>query len=355
MAGLVFEEAVTALRSAAEPTRLRLVALLSASELNVKDISHVLGQSQPRISRHLKLLADAGLIERYREGSWVYLRLTEQGHAGALSRLLVDLIDPADPTLKRDRERADALKAERAAAAQSYFARHAAEWDDIRRRHVDEAIVEAAMRDLLAGDASGAGVRGGLGTLVDLGTGTGRTLELLADRCTRGIGIDVNPIMLANARTRLETLGLSHIQLRQGDIYNLSLVDGAANTVVMHQVLHFLTAPGGAVREAGRILAPGGRLLIVDFAAHDQDELREAFAHQRLGFTIEQLEPWLAEAGLVIEDERTLVPGQAVGGEGLTVKIWLSRRVEAGTRKAGRPPPAVALTAPTTSDLETVR
>ncbi len=355
MARLEFEEAVTALRAAAEPTRLRLIALLSASELNVKDISHVLGQSQPRISRHLKLLADAGLIERYREGSWVYLRLAEQGHAGALSRLLVGLIDPADPVLKRDRERADALKAERAAAAQAYFARHAAEWDNIRRRHVDEAIVEATMRDLLAGDAKTSDASVDLGTLVDLGTGTGRTLELLADRCTRGIGLDVNPVMLANARTRLETLGLSHIQLRQGDIYNLSLVDGAATTVVMHQVLHFLTAPGEAVREAGRILAPGGRLMIVDFAAHDQDELREAFAHQRLGFTTEQLEPWLAEAGLVMEDERTLVPGLGVSGEGLTVKIWLSRRIAAGLRKAERPLQALVATTPAPSVFETVR
>lgn len=342
MARLGFDAAVTALRAAAEPTRLRLIALLSASELNVKDLTHVLGQSQPRISRHLKLLAEAGLVERYREGSWVYLRLAEAGHAGALAKLLVGLIDPADPVQKRDRDRAEALRAERAAAAQAYFARHAAEWDSIRKRHVDEAIVEASIRAALGGDDAS------LGTLVDLGTGTGRVLELLADQCERGIGIDVNPTMLANARTRLEALGLSHIQLRHGDIYNLGLADRVASTVVMHQVLHFLTAPGEAVREAGRILAPNGRLLIVDFASHDEEELREVFQHQRLGFTTEQLEHWLADAGLTLESEAALAPGQRVEGRGLTVRIWLSRRIAGDAR---HPPMPVAARA--TAEIET--
>lgn len=344
MSGIGFEHAIAALRSAAEPTRFRLIALLSASELNVKDLTHVLGQSQPRISRHLKLLAEAGLIERYREGSWVYLRLAEGGLTGNLAPLLIGLVDPADPVFRRDRERALALRAERAAAAQAYFARHATEWDNIRRRHVDEGIVETAMREALGGKSQR------LGVLVDLGTGTGRILELFADRFDRGVGIDANHTMLANARTRLEALGHGHVQLRHGDIYNLTLADRAANTVVMHQVLHFLTDPAQAVREAGRVLAPGGKLLLVDFATHDVEELREGFAHQRLGFATEQLQPWLSDAGLVLESERTLTPGQSVEGPGLTVKLWLCRRVSAELNLAGHLPEAASR-----PGLETVR
>ncbi len=344
MVDLELDNAVTALKAAAEPTRLRLIALLSVSELTVKDLTQVLGQSQPRISRHLKLLAEAGLIERYREGSWVFLRLSEAGHAGAFAKLAVGLIGSSDPVLRRDRERVSALRAERVAASQTYFASHATEWDSIRRRHIDEAIVEAAVQEILLSDEGSA-----LGTLVDLGTGTGRILELLADHCERGIGIDVNTTMLTNARTRLEILGFNHIQLRRGDIYNLSLDDEAASTVVMHQVLHFLSAPGGAVREAGRVLAPGGRLLIVDFAAHDEEELREVFQHQRLGFTSEQLKPWLAEAGLILEREMTLAPEGRVDGKGLTVKLWLCRRSDA---RAGRGAPSAGQS---TSTHATVR
>ena len=315
-----FEQTVLALKAAAEPTRLRILALLAASEHNVKDLSHVLMQSQPRISRHLKLLVDAGLVERFREGSWVYLRLADRSEAGALAADVMTRLAKDDAVLRRDRDRAQALLAERSAAAQAYFALHAAEWDRIRARHVDEATVETAIREVMAG----AGQHYDL--LVDLGTGTGRILELLADRMTRGVGIDANHVMLTHARAKLDASEAGHIQIRHGDLYSLPMPDGCANAVVMHQVLHFLAEPAQALREAGRILAPGGVLLIVDFAPHEHEQLREAFAHQRLGFANEQLSTWLGESGLRIEGERNLAPLTASGdGIALTVSLWVCR------------------------------
>ncbi|MEZ5907189.1 MAG: metalloregulator ArsR/SmtB family transcription factor [Hyphomicrobiaceae bacterium] len=311
---------LTALRAAAEPTRLRILMLLDGGELNVKDLTRILGQSQPRISRHLRLLNEAGLIERFREGTWVYFRLADGGAADGVRRLLTDHVSAGDPERVRDRERAEAVKRERADMAQAYFRTHAAEWDRIRAMHVSEAAVETAMREAL-GD-------GPFELLVDLGTGTGRVLELFADRVRRGVGLDINQAMLAYARDRLEHAGHAHCQVRQGDLYNLPLADGCAGAVVIHQVLHFLDDPGRAVAEACRLLAPAGRLLIVDFARHQLEFLREEFAHQRLGFAEQQVNDWLRQAGLTTLGVRHLSPPGEDAQERLTVSIWLASRPE---------------------------
>jgi len=173
---------------------------------------------------------------------------------------------------------------------------------------------------------------GPFGLLVDLGTGTGRMLELLRERYRRGLGIDLSPAMLAYARAKLERTELRHAQVRQGDIYHLPLADQAADAAVMHQVLHFLSDPQRAVREAARVLAPGGRLLIVDFAPHELEYLREQFAHERLGLAGPQVEQWLADAGLQIVERRDLQPEGEAADAKLTVSVWL----------AGRPPKAAA-------------
>ena len=322
---LEIEEAVAGLKAAADPTRLRILLLLAQGELNVKDLTNILGQSQPRISRHVKLLGEGGLIERVREGNWVFCRLAD-GPRGDLARALVQSVDTSDPVYVRDRQRADAIKAERESVAQAYFRTHAADWDRIRALHVSEAEVEAAMRDALGDERAE--------LLLDLGTGTGRTLELFSDIYDRGVGIDLNQSMLAYARAKLLREGLEHAQVRHGDIYNLSFADDVADAIVMHQVLHFLSDPGRAIREAARVLAPGGRLLIVDFAPHQLEFLRDEFAHERLGFSPVQMGQWLAEAGLSLVQSRDLAP--PAGREGkLTVSLWLATRPTVRQRSVG--------------------
>lgn len=318
MAKLSPTQLLSLLKAAGDPTRLRLLALLASGELNVKDLTRILGQSQPRLSRHLKLLAEAGLIDRFPDGSWVFFHLRDGNELGDLVRHLVESIDDGDVQILRDHERAQTIKREREASAQAYFRSHADQWDRIRALHVDETEVESALRQALG--------REPVDLLVDLGTGTGRMLELFGDLYKRGLGLDLNQSMLAYARGRLEAAGLSHAQVRHGDLYGLSLADGVAGAVVMHQVLHFLSDPAAAIGEAARVLAPGGRLLIVDFAPHGLEFLRERFAHERLGFAASQVAQWLTEAGLDVLDTLEL-PAPANGSdERLTVTIWVAQR-----------------------------
>jgi ArsR family transcriptional regulator len=313
--------AVGVLKAVAEPTRLRLLALLARGELNVKDLTRILNQSQPRISRHLKLLAEAGLVERSPEGSWVYFRLAESGPGREVAGLILKFIDLADAVILRDRNRAQSVQEERQTAAQSYFRAHAAEWDSIRALHVAETEVEAAVSEALG--------PGPFDLLVDLGTGTGRMLELFGARFRRGLGLDLNPAMLAYARAKLESAGLSHAQVRQGNLYDLPLADRSADAVVMHQVLHFLSDPQRAVREAVRVLAPGGRLLIVDFAPHELEFLRDDYAHERLGFAGPLIAQWFADCGVELIETRELAPRAASQKRKLTVSLWLAGRPRA--------------------------
>jgi ArsR family transcriptional regulator len=312
--------AVGVLKAVAEPTRLRVLALLARGELNVKDLTRVLNQSQPRISRHLRLLAEAGLVERAPEGSWVYFRLAEAGPGREVASEVLQLLDRSDPLLERDARRAESIQAERQEAAQAYFQAHAADWDRIRSLHVAEADVEAAVSAALG--------PGPFDFLVDLGTGTGRILELFAPRFRRGLGVDLNPAMLAYARAKLARAELAHAQVRQANIYDLPLGDRSADAVVMHLVLHFLSDPQRAIREAARVLAPGGRLLIVDFAPHELEFLRDAYAHERLGFATALIGQWLAELGLEMLQTRELAPHATAARDKLTVSLWLAGRAK---------------------------
>lgn len=309
---------LSGLKAAGETTRLRLLALLAAGELNVKDLTRILGQSQPRISRHLKLLTEAGLIERFREGSWVFFRLAGGGGSGDLARAIVNSLDASDPDLERDRARAEAVMRERAETAQAYFKEHASEWDVIRSLHVAEDEVEQAMLD-----AMGAGP---FEYFVDLGTGTGRMLELFASRAKRAVGVDINRDMLAYARAKLEAANLSHCQVRQGDLFSLSFADGEVDAVVLHQVLHFLDDPASALNEAARILGPGGKLLVVDFAPHELEFLRETHAHRRLGLEPGQVADWIASSGLKLAARRDMDPHSDEANGKLTVSLWLAEK-----------------------------
>ncbi len=305
-----------ALKAAGEATRLRILALLGEAELTVSELTDILRQSQPRISRHLRLLAEAGLVERFREGSWAFFRLGEQGGEAALARDLIGCLDPADATLLRDRERLTAVRSARAAAAQAYFRRHAAEWDRIRKLHIADDAVEEAIRAAL----SGTEVR----TLLDLGTGTGRMLELFGPAVERGLGLDMSLDMLALARARLDRAGLRHCSVRQGDIYDLALAKDSFDAVIIHQVLHFLDDGARAIHEAARVLRPGGRLLVVDFAPHDFEFLRDEHAHRRLGFASETVSQWMKAAGLDVVLHRNLAPDPASDGK-IAVSLWLGR------------------------------
>ncbi|MGB6567746.1 MAG: metalloregulator ArsR/SmtB family transcription factor [Xanthobacteraceae bacterium] len=311
---LSFAALTGTLKAAGEATRLRILALLAEAELTVSDLTDILRQSQPRLSRHLRLLAEAGLVERFREGSWAFFRLAEHGGGADIARVLIARLDAGDPTIVRDRERLTAVRAARAAAAQNYFRRHAAEWDRIRKLHVADAAVEDAIRAALADKP--------IRALLDLGTGTGRMLELFAPDIERGLGLDLSLDMLAFARARLDRAGLKHCSVRQGDIYDLALPRDSFDVVIVHQVLHFLDDSAHAIREAARVLGPGGRLLVVEFAPHDLEFLREEHAHRRLGFAVDTMTQWLEGAGLDVLRLQTLPPGP----EGkIAVSLWLAR------------------------------
>jgi ubiquinone/menaquinone biosynthesis C-methylase UbiE len=311
---LSFDALLAALEAAGEVTRLRLIGLLNEAELTVSELVGILGQSQPRISRHLKLLVDAGLAERHREGAWAFFRLAEPG--GELVRDLLARVPADDPTLAADRARLDLAREARRRQAAAYFEAKAGEWDQIRAMHAPDAQVEAAILDLV-GDAP-------VQALLDLGAGAGRTLELLAPLAQRAVGVDLSPAMLNLARARIEEKGLRNVQLRQGDVYAPPVERGAYDLIVIHQVLHFLDEPGRALAEAARLLRPGGRILVVDFARHEEEGLREHFAHRRLGFLTEEIAAWMKEAGLDLVETRRIAPGAKETGK-LTVVVWLAR------------------------------
>lgn len=309
------DELLSSMRAIAEITRLRLLFVLSHGEFNVSELTQILGQSQPRISRHLKLMVEAGLLSRYKEGSWVLFRLNETDRGGALARAVVELLPAADSLLVSDIARLEAVRRQRKEAAEAYFRANAANWETLRKLHVDEKEVEQAMHEL-AGP-------GRIDTLLDLGTGTARILQLFADQAKQGIGIDQNREMLATARLAIERMGLRHIQVRQGDIYALPFPNSFADFVTIHQVLHYLDEPARVIIEAARVLKPGGRLMIVDFAPHELEHLRTQHAHRRLGIAGSMMSDWLAEAGLTSLRMSTLPPAHEAG---LTVSIWLAER-----------------------------
>lgn len=308
------------LRALADPTRLRIMRLLAHMELAVGELAQVLGQSQPRVSRHIRILCDAGLAERRKEGSWVFLRSAiGEDRAPPLGAAAARLLAAAErddagfaARCAEDRRHLAAIRAAREATAQAWFARNAEEWDRLRVLHTPDGPVEDALGAAL-GDGS-------LGALLDVGTGTGRMAELFAGRARLVTGFDKNPEMLRIARARLQHLPADRVELVQGDFAALPFADASFDTVLFHQVLHYAQEPEGVLAEAARVTRPGGRIAIVDFAAHDREELRSEHAHARLGFSDEQMLALLTDAGFVPEAPT------ALAGTPLTVKIWTGRR-----------------------------
>ena len=301
------------MRAAGEPTRIRLLVLLDQVDLTVSDAMEILDQSQPRLSRHLKLLVEAGLAERFQEGAWAYFRTVDSGPArGVLDAVIKTLRTSIDPVLSEDRARLETVLARRSKKAADYFAANAKRWGRIRSLHVAEDAVEEAMLALALVRKPN--------SILDLGTGTGRTLQLFAPHVSRGVGIDLSHDMLAVARDALSKPEYDHLQARHGSVYDVG--GGAAyDLIVMHQVLHYLEDPALALQNAAGRIAADGQVLIVDFLPHEIEELRERHAHRRLGIDREQLEKWLSGAGLKIGQERLLPPPEG-DDTSLTVALW---------------------------------
>jgi SAM-dependent methyltransferase len=313
-------------RGLADPSRVRILLLVRRMELSVGELAAVLGQSQPRVSRHIRILADAGLVRRAKEGAWVFVRLGKS----ALTAPVLAAIDALGPEVgAADQALLAAVRAERAAAADAWFAAHAEDWDRERALHIAESAVEAAILATLLPDTSVS-----LGRLVDVGTGTGRMIELLGHRADSALGIDRSPEMLRLARGRIEASGLVRAEVRRGDMYALPGADGSVDTLVLHQVLHFADDPAAVVGEAARLLAPGGRLLIIDFMPHKREELRERQRHVRLGFGDAQVIDWLAAAGLSGRVAAQLPPPAGADDRALGVSLWLGTRDAKSERKA---------------------
>ncbi len=313
---LGFDALVGALRAVAEPTRLRLIALLGREELTVTEICGVIGQSQPRTSRHLRLLVDAGVLERAPEGAFVYYRLAEDSPEADLAHRIASLAPPGDVTIAADLAALSRARQARIEAAIAYRSAHADELEGLQDLYVGEAAVERALLDMLVGE-------GPIGRLLDIGTGTGRILELLAPHTEQSVGLDLDHDMLQLARAALGEAQLSRATVRHGDLHRPPFEAGSFDVAVMHHVLHLLDAPGGAIRDAARLLRPGGRLLVADFATHDLEQLRNLHGHRCLGISDKDMLGWAIEAGLDVEDERSLPPANP--DERLTVRLWLLR------------------------------
>lgn len=312
------------LRALADPTRLRIMLLICRLELSVSEIVQILEQSQPRVSRHIKILDEAGLSERRKEGSWVFLRPGPALKDGRYDRLIDEVSQSG--AISQDLERLETVRAERAAMAERYFAAHAEEWDQLRSMHVAESEVEEAMAGLLEASP--------LGRMLDIGTGTGRNIELFAERSARFTALDNNGEMLRLARAKLAALvpdkfDASRVEITLGDFNALPLPDDSFDTILLHQVLHYAQNPIRVIAEASRVLRPGGRIMIVDFAAHDREELRSVHAHARLGFADAHIEDYFGAHNIRMAHSRSLD-----GGE-LAVKIWLGRDVGDGVFDGG--------------------
>ncbi len=311
---LTLDAMVDMLKAAGESSRLRILVLLSHGDLTVSDLTEILGQSQPRVSRHLKLLMDAGLIGRYQEGSWAYFRLADGGPSGDILPTLLARLDETEQPVDRDLERLSAVKRRRQERAAEYFSRNAASWDELRSLHAPDAAVETALSSMVGTTQ--------FQSMLDLGTGTGRLLELFAPLYRRGVGVDLSREMLSVARANLDRVGVTHAQVRLGDLYAPPVERDSFDLITMHQVLHYLEDPARAVREAARLLRSSGRLVIVDFAPHELEFLREQHAHLRLGIADTQMRDWLDDADLELTSERDI---EGAGDQRLTVKIWIAR------------------------------
>lgn len=314
------ERLTSMLRAAADSARLRMIALCADGELTVTEITDIMAMTQPAVSRHLKILSEAGLLVRFREGAWVFYRLADEGEPAAFVRFLLSGLDDPDDARKRDLARLEEIRARRAEEAEAYFRANAEDWDAIRSLHVDERTVEGRLAAMAP--------KGDLDDYLDIGVGAGRILALLAPRAERAAGLDISHAMLNVARDRIAAAGLAHCSLRHGDLYAAPFPDARFDLITAHLVLHYLDNPGKALGEIGRMLKPGGETIIADFAPHNLVRLRDEHAHRRLGFSTDEVARWMDDAGLEFVEEDRL------DGDPLTVCLWRARKLDAAFKQA---------------------
>lgn len=307
------ETILQALKALGEPTRMRVMALCAQGDLSVSELVHILGQSQPRVSRHLKLLCEAGLLQRLREGSWVFHRLSAEPEQQNFLHRLIGLIPTEDEVLLRDRERLEDVKQERAGKAAEYFRMNAQRWEEIRVLHADDKIVETTLLEVLNPHKDH--------DFLDIGTGTGRMLEVLSGHIRQGWGVDLSSDMLAIARTKLEKGGHINCGVRQGDMYQVPFSAETFDLISIHQVLHYADEPNRALVEAARVLRKGGKICVIDFAPHEEETLRTQHQHRRLGFSENEVSRMMSDCGLKIAEVRHLP------GDPLTVTVWVAVKI----------------------------
>ncbi len=319
--GANLDTALATLRAAGEQTRLRILAILAEGELTVSELCRVLGQTQPRVSRHLRLLCEAGLLDRHAEGTNAFFSPTRREPGRRLFKTVHGIVDPEDTTVAADRQRLSAIRAERADAAGRYFEEIATSWNDIRSLHVADGEVEAALLTTVGNHRiDGRPIE----SLLDVGTGTGRILEIFGRSIDSGLGVDLSAGMLRLARSNLTALGFDHCSVRQANVYALDIGSSRFDAAVLHHVLHFLDDPGAAITASAAALRPGGLLTVVDFAPHRLESLRSDHAHRRLGFADGEVLNWFADAGLTPDQIHHLPPSQIAADSDrlLTVSVW---------------------------------
>ena len=306
------EKVLSMLKATSESSRLRLLILCASGEFTVSDLMQIIGQSQPGVSRNLKILCDAGLLRRIRQGSWVFYRSVTKGAEAEFVHYLTTVMPATDPTIQLDRQRLLELKNERLRAAAQYFEKTAAEWDSIRTLHVEDLDIERTLKTRV--------LEAKPRTLLDIGTGTGRILEILGPYVEDAEGVDFSHEMLTVARANLDKPSLRHCRVRHSNMYQLPYQDRSFHFITIHHVLHFAHQPQQVLKEAARVLRTQGQMVIVDFASHVREELRTKFKHQRLGFSNDEMEGWLHKIGLSIQ------PPTKFTGESLAVMIWTGIR-----------------------------
>ncbi len=304
------EKLLQGLRAAAEPTRLRIIALCGHAELSVTELVMILGQTQPRVSRHLKLLVEGGLLQRNKEGNRAYYRLSTEAEGADLARMLNDLMPGEDEVHALDLSRLSSVKADRVRYAESFLDPYSQEIIELRGMWPPDEVIDKCILALLK-DRS-------IQNLLDLGTGAGRILRTIAPFVEKGTGIDNSLEMLSIARARLDQDGIKNCQVRVGDMYRLPFKKNSFDLITINSLLRYADEPKKVIAEAARVLEKKGALLIVDLAAHDLSALRDEYGHSWLGFSEAEMVEMLSEENLTVDRVKH------IDGQKLSVCIWLA-------------------------------